>query len=79
MAQIFRDRLRAWRGIQVPPLTQADLAARLGVTQPVVSDWERGVSLPSLALAHLLADIMGVRVDDLGLRSQLTLPTRRAS
>jgi transcriptional regulator with XRE-family HTH domain len=52
-------------------LTQAELAARLGTKQPVVSRWERGVDTPRFdTLARLLqecgfeADLVFRRHDD---------------
>ena len=46
-------------------MTQADLAARLGVTDKAVSKWERGISYPDVSLFPKLADIIGVTADDL--------------
>ena len=46
-------------------MTQADLAARLGVTDKAVSKWERGISYPDVSLFPKLADIIGVTSDDL--------------
>ncbi len=58
-------------------LSQAELAARIGTTQPVVSRWERGTESPRLdALARLLhacgfeADLVFRRRDDVD-RSQI--------
>jgi transcriptional regulator with XRE-family HTH domain len=36
-------------------LTQDQLAANLGVTQPTVSQWERGVTTPTLDNARQIA------------------------
>lgn len=47
------------------PLTQEGLAAAVKVTQPVVSDWEAGKSLPSVERLLLLAKVFGCDVDDL--------------
>lgn len=49
LASVMRDK-RVQLGI-----TQVDLAARCGVSQGVVSDWERGVSTPSIRRLLLLA------------------------
>jgi predicted transcriptional regulator len=68
-------------------LTQAELAARLSTTQPVVSRWERGVEEPRLstlarimrACSHRL--VMTIEHDDVDraqLRQQLAMsPTQR--
>jgi transcriptional regulator with XRE-family HTH domain len=53
-------RLRRERG-----LTQADLAARLGIAQPVVSDYERGELRLHGQLIVRLTDILGVSADEL--------------
>lgn len=39
-------------------LTQGALAAKVHVTQPAVSQWERGVTLPSLHMQHSVADAL---------------------
>jgi len=58
-------RLRREKG-----LTQEDLAERLGVTQPVVSDYERGRLRLHGELIVQLAAILGVSADEiLGLRA----------
>lgn len=46
-------------------MTQAQLAARVGVTDKAVSKWERDRSYPDLALFPKLADLLGVTVNDL--------------
>lgn len=58
-------------------LSQAELAARVGTTQPVVSRWERGTEVPRIdALARVLqacgfeADLVFRRRDDVD-RSQI--------
>ena len=58
-------RLRREKG-----LTQEDLAERLGVTQPVVSDYERGRLRLHGELIVELARILGVSADEiLGLKT----------
>ncbi len=58
-------RLRREKG-----LTQEDLAERLGVTQPVVSDYERGRLRLHGELIVQLAAILGVSADEiLGLKA----------
>jgi transcriptional regulator with XRE-family HTH domain len=55
--------------------TQRDLAALLGVSQPVVAAWESQGRLPPLSTVLLLADVLGVGVEsligDVGRRKQL--------
>lgn len=46
-------------------LTQEEVAAHLGVTKAAVSKWERGRSLPDLALAPKLAALFALSVDEL--------------
>ena len=46
-------------------MTQAQLAAKIGVTDKAVSKWERDLSYPDITLFPKLADILGVTVNDL--------------
>ena len=46
--------------------SQAELGNRLGCSQNLVGRWTRGVSVPSLSLAALLARILGVELEYLG-------------
>ncbi len=46
-------------------LTQQELADRLFVSNKAVSKWERGQSLPDIALLTPMADILGVSVAEL--------------
>ena len=46
-------------------MTQADLAARLQVTDKAVSKWERDRSFPDISLFPKLADVLGVTAGDL--------------
>lgn len=39
-------------------LTQGALASKVFVTQPAVSQWETGKTLPSRAMQHLIADAL---------------------
>lgn len=57
-------RLRKERGI-----TQVELAQRVGIAQPNISDYERGESQPSAEFIIKLVEILGVSADDiLGLK-----------
>ena len=44
-------------------LTQAELAERLNYSDKAVSKWERGESVPDVAVLKQIADIFSVRVD----------------
>ncbi len=55
VAQLRRE--RGW--------TQKELAGRLFVSDKAVSKWERGASLPDIALLEPLAQVLGVTVTEL--------------
>lgn len=46
-------------------MTQADLAARMGVTDKAVSKWERDLSLPDVHSIPKLAQVLGISVEEL--------------
>ena len=46
-------------------MTQAELAARMGVTDKAVSKWERDLSYPDEASLPRLAEILDVTIDEL--------------
>lgn len=46
-------------------MTQAELADKIGVTQPIVASWETGVKNPRAAKLPKLAQILGCTIDDL--------------
>ena len=46
-------------------LTQTDLAALIGASQPTISLWETGDNTPSRYLRPLLSEALGVPVADL--------------
>jgi len=48
-------------------LTQLEVAYRIGVTPLSVSNWERGVSAPTVAKLRALAELFGVSSDDIAL------------
>ena len=56
----FLSQLRRERG-----MTQKDLAERLYISDKAVSKWERGLSLPDIALLQPLAGELGVTVTEL--------------
>jgi transcriptional regulator with XRE-family HTH domain len=47
------------------PLTQAQLASKLGVSRAAVSQFETGDSKPSLSTLMKLAEVLGVSINDL--------------
>lgn len=46
-------------------LTQQELADELGITNKAVSKWETGQGMPDITALQILADILGVSVDEL--------------
>lgn len=44
-------------------LTQAELAKAVGTSQGMITHIERGIKIPSLALALSIADTLGITVD----------------
>ncbi|MDR0929504.1 MAG: helix-turn-helix domain-containing protein [Oscillospiraceae bacterium] len=46
-------------------LTQEEMARRLGVTAPAVNKWEKGHSLPDVALLSPIARLLGISMDTL--------------
>jgi len=41
-------------------LTQEQLAARMGITQKAITNWERGARNPKLATIRKIADALGI-------------------
>ncbi len=69
--QIVAGNLAALRKAQ--GLTQLQLAEQLHYSDKAVSKWERGESMPDLAVMKQLADFYGIRIDDF-----LLTPEQRA-
>lgn len=46
-------------------MTQAELAGQMGVTDKAVSKWERDLSCPDVSSLPLLAEVLGVSLDEL--------------
>lgn len=46
-------------------ITQLELAEKMGVTDKAVSKWERDLSCPDINSLPMLADFLGVSVDEL--------------
>ncbi len=63
MAELLTNILRTARAER--GWTQADLAARVGVTRKTVNTVENGVFVPSTVLALKLARAFGVTVEEL--------------
>jgi len=61
--EIFGTHLRALRLAR--DLTQPQLAERCGSNVPFISNVERGVMLPGLAMLIRLADALGCKMTDL--------------
>lgn len=50
---------------QLAGLSQAELAGLINVNQTAISQWERGITTPSLDNARRLASVFGCTIDDL--------------
>ena len=50
---------------QAAGMTQADLAARLGLTTPSITKWEKGQSNPDLLNVFRLAEIFECSVNEI--------------
>ena len=46
-------------------LTQESLAAKLGITDRAVSEWEQGKGLPDISLMIDLCEILGITANEL--------------
>ncbi len=60
---MFRDNLVQMRKLR--RLTQEDIAEKVGVTRQAVAKWEAGETVPDLDKCKMLAEILGVSLDDL--------------
>ena len=60
---MFKDNLVQMR--KALQMTQEDIADKLGVTRQSVAKWESGETVPDLDKCKLLADTLGVSLDDL--------------
>ena len=59
-------------------MTQAELADRIGVSQKVVSKYEKGICRPSIENVAVLAHVFGIAVDDL-LGGSTDIPEREVT
>lgn len=60
---MFKDNLVQLRKMQ--NLTQEQLAEKVGVSRQAIAKWEAGDTVPDLEKSRLLADALGVSLDDL--------------
>ena len=68
LKEIISERRKALR------LTQKDLAAKLNVSDKVISKWETGTSLPDLSLVNALSEVLEISVNELLSAKELTKP-----
>ena len=59
---MFKDNLVQLRKMQ--NLTQEQLAEKVGVSRQAIAKWEAGDTVPDLEKSRLLADALGVSLDD---------------
>ncbi len=45
--------------------TQKQLAQKIGVTHAAISFWENGINIPNVKDCWLLADALGITIDEL--------------
>jgi AbrB family looped-hinge helix DNA binding protein len=60
---MFKDNLIQIRKLK--KMTQEDVAEKVGVSRQAVAKWEAGETAPDLEKARLLAETLGVSLDDL--------------
>lgn len=60
----FGERLKAARMAVRPRLSQAAVAARLGVEQPSISRWEKGTVVPDVGHVARMCGLYGVTVGE---------------
>jgi len=54
-------------------MTQKELAEKLFITDKAISKWERGLGCPDVSVLPLLADTLGVQIEDILNGSQVSL------
>jgi len=57
--------LSAYRKSQVPPLSEAELARKLGVGRPTVHRWENGTRKIDSSLVPMVSEITGIPAKEL--------------
>ncbi len=60
---MFKDNLVQIRKLK--GMTQEDIAEKVGVSRQAVAKWESGETSPDLEKSRLLAEVLGVSLDDL--------------
>ena len=60
---MFKDNLIQLRKLN--SMTQEDIAEKVGVSRQAVAKWEAGETVPDLDKCKMLAEILGVSLDDL--------------
>ena len=60
---MFKDNLLQLRKLN--NLTQEDVTEKVGVSRQAVAKWESGETMPDLEKSRLLAETLGVSLDDL--------------
>ena len=60
---MFKDNLVQLRRLN--NMTQEDIAEKVGVSRQAVAKWESGETSPDLEKSRLLAETLGVSLDDL--------------
>lgn len=59
-------------------MTQAELAAKMGVTDKAVSKWERELSCPDVKSLPKLAEILGISIEEL-MQAEASAPKTEGS
>lgn len=59
--ELFAKRLGGWRRSQA--LSQREVAARIGVTEQTIYNWEAGQSVPSFAGLRRLVEVSAITGD----------------
>lgn len=57
------EKLIAYR--EAAGLTQAELAAKCFIGQPMLCKYEAGIKVPSVAVLKKIAEVLGTTIDDL--------------
>jgi transcriptional regulator with XRE-family HTH domain len=57
------EKLRTW--LTKSDTTQLEFAKSVGVSQPTVSDWLKGVTLPTAANLRTISRLTSIPIDDL--------------
>lgn len=60
---MFKDNLVQIR--KMKGMTQEDIAEKVGVSRQAVAKWESGETSPDLEKSRILAEVLGVSLDDL--------------